>query len=124
MAFIITSKCVGTCDTACVDVCPTDCIHGPVDLAQIRLVAPAARAESLPGLQLYIDPEECIDCGACLPECPADAIFEESDVPAEELGAIAANRAFFAPSVRAATVAVTAAPLSTPVSISHTATRP
>ncbi|NHZ86643.1 MAG: ferredoxin, partial [Planctomycetia bacterium] len=35
------------------------------------------------GKQLYIDPEECIDCGACEPECPVEAIFEESEIPAE-----------------------------------------
>ena len=95
MAYIITEECVGTCDTACVDVCPKDCIQGPMDLAQIRLVPRGERLRALPGLQLYIDPEDCIDCTACVTECPADAIFYEADVPAESQASIAANAAFF-----------------------------
>ena len=95
MPYVITESCAGTCDTACVDVCPKDCIQGPVALEQIRLVARADRPHALPGLQLYIDPEDCIDCGACVPECPADAIFEASEVPARSLPSIAANAAFF-----------------------------
>ncbi len=43
----------------------------------------------------YIDPDTCIDCGACVPECPVEAIFPEEDVPQEFVGAIAKNRAFF-----------------------------
>ncbi len=74
MTYIIAEPCVGTCDTACVEVCPVDCIHGPDDKE-------GAGAEAKePGFdptdkQLYIDPEECIDCGACEPECPVEAIF-------------------------------------------------
>ena len=71
MPFIIAEPCVGTCDTACVEVCPVDCIHGPDDTT-------GAGAEAMvdgfnpEGKQLYIDPDECIDCGACEPECPVD----------------------------------------------------
>lgn len=95
MTYVITEKCAGTCDTACVDICPDDCIHGPIPLNQIRLVARTDRGRDLPGLQLYIDPAECIHCGACEPECPADAIFAEDEVPAESQASIAANAAFF-----------------------------
>jgi len=79
MAYVINQRCAGTCDTACVDVCPCDCIVGPVPLSAIRAIAAAERPAELVGVQLFIDPDECIDCGACLPECPVDAIAHESD---------------------------------------------
>ncbi|MGE0403761.1 MAG: indolepyruvate ferredoxin oxidoreductase subunit alpha [Kofleriaceae bacterium] len=59
MAYVITSKCAGVCDTACVKACPVDCILGPVDG------------------QMVIDPDDCICCGACVQECPVDAIVDE-----------------------------------------------
>src|SRR5215212_5147218 len=60
MPYVITEACIGTKDKACVDVCPVDCIYeGPE--------------------QLFIHPDECIDCGACEPECPVTAIFPEED---------------------------------------------
>ena len=82
MAFIIGTKCVSECDTGCVDVCPVDCIHGPFDK---KGAGAEVHEEGFnpDGLQLYIDPEECIDCGACEPECPVEAIFDEPDVPEE-----------------------------------------
>jgi len=64
MAFVITQPCIGTKDAACVEVCPVDCIHPVPSSDQYEEVA-----------QLYIDPDECIDCGACEPECPVDAIL-------------------------------------------------
>ena len=64
MPYVITEACKNTKDRACVDVCPVDCIYEGAD-------------------QLYIHPDECIDCGACEPECPVNAIFEESAVPPE-----------------------------------------
>jgi len=80
MAYVITEPCIDVKDTACVDVCPMDCIHPRKDE---------------PGFQsaphLYIDPEECIDCGACVPECPVGAIFFEDDVPDEWQQYIALN---------------------------------
>ena len=82
MAYIIAEPCVGVCDTACVEVCPVDCIHGPDDPTGIGAEAKVDGFDPT-GKQLYIDPEECIDCGACAPECPVEAIFEESEVPAE-----------------------------------------
>ncbi len=94
MAYIIADPCVGTCDTACVEVCPVDCIHGPEDKE-------GAGAEAKePGFDptdkmLYIDPEECIDCGACEPECPVEAIFEEDSVPEEWKSFIKINYDWF-----------------------------
>ena len=74
MAFIITEPCLSTCDQACVSVCPVDCIQ-PAD--------GYPEGEDITNKQLYIDPEICIDCNACTPECPVEAIFEEGDVPEE-----------------------------------------
>ena len=94
MPFIIVEPCVGTCDTACVDVWPVDCIPGPFDKE-------GAGAEvhedgfNPDGLQLYIDPDECIDCGACEPECPVEAIFEEDAVPSAWDKFITFNYKFF-----------------------------
>jgi ferredoxin len=72
MAYVITEPCIGTKDASCVDVCPVDCIHPRKDETDFDTAA-----------QLYIDPEECIDCGACEPECPVNAIFPQDDVPTE-----------------------------------------
>lgn len=78
MSHIIGNKCVSVCDTACVAVCPVDCIHGPID------VEGAGKEVDTPGFdikgkQLFIDPETCIDCGACIPECPVEAVFEDEE---------------------------------------------
>lgn len=64
MAHVVTEPCVGCKYTDCVVVCPCECFDGD-------------------DRQLYIDPEDCIDCGACIPECPVGAIFQEADVPAQ-----------------------------------------
>ncbi|MBC8197396.1 MAG: ferredoxin family protein [Candidatus Marinimicrobia bacterium] len=82
MAYIIAEPCVGTCDTACVEVCPVDCINGPHDKEG---AGEEAKVDGFDpeNLMLYIDPEECIDCGACEPECPVEAIFEEDALPEE-----------------------------------------
>ena len=54
-----------------------DCIHGPIDTdgagAEVKTL------DSIKGLQLYINPDECIDCGACISECPVEAIYEDED---------------------------------------------
>ena len=70
MAHIIAEPCVGTKDTACVEVCPVDCIHPTND---------GGKHDDFD--QLYIDPDECISCGVCEPECPWEAIFEDEQVP-------------------------------------------
>jgi ferredoxin len=72
MTYIIAEPCIDIKDLSCVDVCPVDCIH---EFNRI----------------LVIDPEECIDCGACVPECPVEAIFDESQVPEGEKQWIAIN---------------------------------
>ena len=80
MTYIIAEPCVSTCDTACVEVCPVDCIHGPDDKtgAGAEAKEPGFDPE---GKQLYINPEECIDCGACVDPCPVTAIHQEDEIP-------------------------------------------
>lgn len=68
MTYVITTPCIDVMDQSCVEVCPVDCIH----------------FEEGPDRMLYIDPDECIDCGACEPACPVTAIFAEDDVPDSE----------------------------------------
>ena len=84
MPYVITQRCIGTKDASCVDVCPVDCIHPTLNE---------------PGYdetdQLYVNPDECIDCGACEPACPVSAIFEESAVPEEWQSYIKINADFF-----------------------------
>ena len=60
MPFVITDPCIGTKDSSCVDVCPVDCIHPRKDEPEFEAAT-----------MLYIHPEECIDCGACVPACPS-----------------------------------------------------
>ena len=72
MAYIIAEPCIGVKDTACVDACPVDCIHPKKDEASFGT-----------DTQLYIHPEECIDCGACVPACPVSAIFVLDDLPGQ-----------------------------------------
>ena len=62
MAFVVTQPCVGCKYTDCVTVCPMECFH---------------EGETM----LYINPADCIDCEACVPECPVEAIYHESNVP-------------------------------------------
>ncbi len=87
MAFVITRLCRDCVDGACLDVCPVDAI------VEHR---PSGCVSDLPH-QLFINPELCIGCGACAPECPWEAIYDEGDVPAPfqtdiELNAISAAR--------------------------------
>jgi len=84
MAYIICEPCIGTKDTACVDVCPVDCIHPT-----------KAEAEFASVDMLYINPDECIDCGACEPACPVTAIFAEEDTPEEWQDYIAKNAEYY-----------------------------
>ena len=76
MAYVIAQPCVDVKDKACVDECPVDCIYEG-------------------DRSLYINPNECVDCGACEPVCPVEAIYYEDDVPAEWSEYTAANAEFF-----------------------------
>ena len=84
MTYIIAEPCIGVKDTACVDVCPVDCIHPRADEDDFEDEE-----------QIYIHPDECIDCGACEPECPVEAIFEEGDTPEEWMEYIKVNRVYY-----------------------------
>ncbi len=77
MSFIIGKSCVGCVDTACVDVCPVDCINGPIYIDKMGTEVKSMSSEELVDKQLYIDPSMCIDCCACIPECPVDAIYRD-----------------------------------------------
>ena len=82
MPSVVTDNCEGCRFTQCVTVCPVDCFH-------------------MDDKRTYIDPEECIDCGACIPECPVEAIYAEEDLPPdkEKWAAINAEKAAELPSV-------------------------
>jgi NAD-dependent dihydropyrimidine dehydrogenase PreA subunit len=81
MPFVITDPCIETKDTACVDVCPVDCIHPRKDEPEFAAMN-----------MLYIHPEECIDCGACVPACPVAAIYDSHDsTPASQKDLIEAE---------------------------------
>ena len=62
MTYVVIDNCQKCRYTDCVVVCPVDCFHASDDM-------------------LYIDPDECIDCGACVPECPVEAIYPEDELP-------------------------------------------
>jgi len=68
MTYVITDPCIDVLDKSCVEVCPVDCIHYEEGVDR----------------KLFIDPDECIDCGACEPVCPVTAIFAEDDVPPDQ----------------------------------------
>ncbi len=70
MAYIITKLCLDCKDIACTQVCPVDCIYEY-----------SGDDPAIPKNQLLIDPDECIDCNACVPECPWEAIFAEDETP-------------------------------------------
>lgn len=79
MPFVITSPCLGTQDRACVEACPVDCIH----------------FEAGVDAMLYINPADCIDCGACQPECPVSAIFPLAEVPADQQKFVGINALWY-----------------------------
>ena len=64
MSYVITEKCLGERYATCVEVCPVDCIHPGEYNGEVFMV---------------IDPDDCIDCGVCQPECPVDAIVDSED---------------------------------------------
>ncbi|BDH56263.1 ferredoxin [Tsukamurella sp. PLM1] len=76
MTYTIAEPCVDVMDKACIEECPVDCIYEG-------------------NRSLYIQPDECVDCGACEPVCPVEAIFYEDDVPDEWAEYVSANIDFF-----------------------------
>ena len=72
MAYIVAEPCINCKFTSCVEVCPVECFYEGQNT-------------------LVINPDECIDCGACVPECPVDAIFDEDDLPEKWVGYVAFN---------------------------------
>jgi NAD-dependent dihydropyrimidine dehydrogenase PreA subunit len=76
MTYVIGTACADVMHKSCVQECPVDCIYE------------GARA-------LYINPDECVDCGACKPACEAEAIYYEADLPEDQQGHLADNAAFF-----------------------------
>ncbi|MFC7395155.1 indolepyruvate ferredoxin oxidoreductase subunit alpha [Scopulibacillus cellulosilyticus] len=76
MPFVIASPCIGEKAAECVETCPVDCIQEGDDM-------------------YYIDPDSCIDCGACEAVCPVEAIYSDEDVPEEEKEFIQKNAVFF-----------------------------
>ena len=73
MTYIVTDACIGCRYTDCVSVCPVSCFKAGPDF-------------------LVIDPDECIDCGVCVPECPVEAIYSDVDLPAEQQHFLELNR--------------------------------
>jgi ferredoxin len=76
MTYVISEPCIDVKDKSCIEECPVDCIYEGDRM-------------------LYIHPDECVDCGACEPVCPVEAIFYEDDVPAQWKDFTTTNAAFF-----------------------------
>ena len=72
MTYVVTESCIKCKYTDCVDVCPVDCFREGPNF-------------------LVIDPDECIDCAVCVPECPVNAIYAEDDVPGDQQQVIKIN---------------------------------
>ena len=94
MTYTIAEPCVDIKDKACIEECPVDCIYEGARM-------------------LYIHPDECVDCGACEPVCPVEAIYYEDDVPDQWTGYTQINADFFASSVRPAARPRSARPTTT-----------
>ena len=77
MTYVITEACMDVMDKSCIQECPVDCIKVGKNM-------------------LYIDPDDCVDCGACEPVCPVEAIYYEDDVPANLEHYKDINKNFFA----------------------------
>lgn len=75
MAFIVGENCIKCKHTDCVQVCPVDCFYEGPNM-------------------LVINPDECIDCGLCVPECPVDAIYDETDLPENQIPFVEINAKF------------------------------
>jgi NAD-dependent dihydropyrimidine dehydrogenase PreA subunit len=82
MAYVITDSCIK--DNLCADACPGEAIHPGKN-------EPAYATAT----QLYINPAECMDCGACVSECPTDSIYSSDELPADKADAAEKNAEFF-----------------------------
>ena len=80
MSYIIGKDCIGCIDTSCVNVCPVDCINGPIIIDGLGKEVSTMSDEQKVGKQMYINPDVCINCGACEPECPVNAIYDDEDL--------------------------------------------
>ena len=80
MTYVITEPCIDVKDGECLNVCPVDCIY-------------------VGGRMMYIQPDECVNCGICDSVCPVDAIFEERKLPEKWSDYLDINRNFFGPEV-------------------------
>lgn len=101
MSYIIGKNCVEVCDSECVSVCPVDCIHGPIHNNmsgnELTYLKETGEIKALKSPQLYINPTDCISCGACQPVCPVDAIYESEEVAIQndDLKSVERNYSFF-----------------------------
>ena len=103
MAYVVTKACIGTKDRSCVEVCPVDCFYNNPDKElnlKYGVAAPGDTGENnndddqnKDWGMLCINPDECINCGACETECPVEAIYEDTGVPEELKDFIKVNEA-------------------------------
>ena len=84
MPYVIAEPCIGSKDASCTAVCPVDCIHPTPDETDFQEVE-----------QLFIDPEECIDCDACVEACPVDATFALAQLPAQWSSFVEINASYY-----------------------------
>jgi ferredoxin len=82
MAYVITDTC--TKDEHCIETCPVNCIHPTKDEPNFETAT-----------QLYVNPVECIDCGACVPVCPTTSIFVVEELPDDQKSSIEKNAAYY-----------------------------
>ena len=92
MSYIIGKACIGCVDTACVSVCPVDCINGPINVTGMGRELFTMTDDDKKDKQLFINPDVCIDCGACVPECPVDAIYPTEEDAIREGDLISVNK--------------------------------
>jgi NAD-dependent dihydropyrimidine dehydrogenase PreA subunit len=78
MAYVITEPCIGRKDASCVEICPVDCIHSDEE-SEMN----------------FIDPDQCIDCGACVDTCPVKAIYPKAEVPPRWASYIQVNADYY-----------------------------
>lgn len=104
--YVITSPCIDVTDKACVEVCPVQCIYEIEDGQLVARYDDGEVASTVPAhpdlkflhgdSMLYINPDECTSCDACMPVCPVDAIYPADEVPESEAEFVQTNRFIFA----------------------------